>query len=388
MKTKKIIAIICCMVLSASLLAGCNPFALGQKIGQALSGGDEPASVVVNEPSEEPEYSVEPEVSEEPEYSEEPEISEEPDSYDTPPTVPGVHCLDDTMWFNSEDDESGWMFYGDEALLFIDNSTYYLANYEIYFGEEAVDYIAYDLSEYGLTEDEQMDAMESDEALDFYFCLVFSNIEVYEDDEYTGDAEYDIMPYFGFIIPEPEEEKIYYDMIDMNTGDYYSFYEYTDLFSTDTSEDNSNSEYDGETQRIGSYDTGYVDVPADFVKFEDPSVDDSFIMYSDPSGTNVVGISYFEVENGSAYSLAANLLNGFKEDTNIDQSSVTGATVELDGHEAYQVYGYYPSEDLFLVTWLLDDPYGYDVVYYISVEFTSDNYDLFDLVEKTYHVAY
>ena len=45
MKTKKIIAIICCMVLSASLLAGCNPFALGQKIGQALNGGDEPTSV-------------------------------------------------------------------------------------------------------------------------------------------------------------------------------------------------------------------------------------------------------------------------------------------------------------------------------------------------------
>ena len=38
----------------------------------------------------------------------------------------------------------------------------------------------------------------------------------------------------------------------------------------------------------------------------------------------------------------------------------------------------YPDEDFFLVVWLLDSPED-DYIHYIAVEFTSDNYDLFEM---------
>ena len=72
--------------------------------------------------------------------------------------------------------------------------------------------------------------------------------------------------------------------------------------------------------------------------------------------------------------------------TAIAEDSLEMATVSLGGVEAYQIYGYYPADDQWLVIWLFDSPYD-DYIHYVSAEFLSDNMDLFSMVENSYRFA-
>lgn len=266
MKTNKIIAILCSTLLIAAFLTGCNPFTLGQKISQSISGGaDGPTSVIVQN-------------SEYHEFDDDIEDEFEEDSDDNL----GIQVSVDT-----EDDDNDYNF-------------------------EDIDY------------DDDVDE-DNDDSFQI-------DIQDYDDDE---EDDYD----------------------------------------------------DGEFQRVGSVEHGYVDVPADYLHFVDSSSmnEDDLLQYSDPSGVNIVTLCYFE--NMDAETIAYTLLDSFETDTGLDQSTVTGAMVELDGCEAYQVYGYYPDYNKYIVIWILDSPDD-NYIHYIAVEFTPDNYDLFELVEDTYHVLY
>ena len=382
MKTRKILAILCCTMLVVSL-TGCFPFNLIQDVMQN-GGSDGPTEIIVSEPDEPAEPSVEP--SEEP--SEETSDFEfnfddfdnlEPSEEDVLDASDYDDLLDGTAWFNVDDDNIMWVFYEDNAILYEDATHYTLATYECYYNEDAVQYIANDLAEYGLTEEEQRDAMEGLEGTDDYFCLVFADLAVYEDDTYIGEGSYDILPFIGYSYIE--EDMIFYDLIDMNEEEVLSFYAFTD------EEVSSDDVTTGDAQRIGEEKFGYTDVPANYVVFTDPYISGDYIQYSDPTGTNIVTLSYYEESYIDAANYAYALLEQLEADPNVDPTSVTGAMVTLDGCEAYQVYGYYPDEDLFLVAWVLDSPDD-DYTHYIAVEFTSDNFDLFDMVEKTYHVSY
>lgn len=142
----------------------------------------------------------------------------------------------------------------------------------------------------------------------------------------------------------------------------------------------------GDTQRIGTPEYGYVDVPADYVPFTD--VDGGTdLQYSDASGTSIFALNVFDLESvpederegfglyEAAQSVAANISNGEPED-------IQGATVELAGRTAYQVYAYY-EDGTFLVAWIVDDPEG--TIHYISVEGPGETVlDNADLVEATY----
>jgi len=364
MKTRKILAILCCTMLAMSL-TGCFPFRMLQNI---MGGSDGPTSVIVE--SEEPESESESEYEFDfDDFSEEEELSE-PDYSDLANDLANADA-----WYDLDDEDAMWLFTQNQAVLYDDAENYYIASFSKYYNEDAIDYVCAELSEYGLTEDEQLEATSDLAEGEDYFCLVFSDIEVYEYGEYVGPYEEDIIAYIGF--EYLDGDTYYHDIIRMDNQEMIYFYSYSDSSSDTGYED---------TQRIGSVENGYTDIPADYVKFEDPSLGSDFMQYSDTTGTNIVTLGHYSDEL-SAHSYASAILASFQQDSEMDQSSVTGATVTLDGCDAYQVYGYYPDEDLFLVVWLLDSPED-DYIHYIAVEFTSDNYDLFEMVEDTYHVAY
>lgn len=98
---------------------------------------------------------------------------------------------------------------------------YIKARYEVYYNYDAVDFICEELEEYGLTYAEQVDLM-TRRSGENYVCLILYISEMKMDGEDVAFST--VSPYFGFILED--EEKIYYDLANMNTANYTSFYSY------------------------------------------------------------------------------------------------------------------------------------------------------------------
>lgn len=392
MKSTKKIAMLCCVMFLATTLAGCFPFNILQNLQNG--GADGPTSIIVSseDDSEEVSEDVSEEESEEDSFEVSIEDSEDESEEDSSSYFDDFNfdsLVDDDdddddefdldempmAWFDSNDEEAMWLFFSDYAILYEDGNNYSYADYEMYYNEDAIDYIANDLSEYGLTEDEQRDALEELTGGEDYFCVAFTNIEVFTDNEYEGFSDEDIIPYLGYTYVE--DDVAYYDILNMNNGEILSFYCYIEEDTTSTATD--------DVQRIGSVENGYVDVPADYIVLEDTT---DMIQYMDPSMTNIVTLAHYDKDNYDAEAIADYLVEQFFNDEDISEETITGAMVELDDCEAYQIYGYIPDEDMFLVIWILDSPYDDEYIHYIAVEFLSDDFDLFELVEDTYHVSY
>lgn len=144
----------------------------------------------------------------------------------------------------------------------------------------------------------------------------------------------------------------------------------------------------GDTQTIGSYEVGYVDVPADFVTFyNDVYLGPGTIQYSDMTGSTIVTMQYFDGTYSSAESCATGMYMQFAGDSEVDQSTLTSASVTIGGVNAYQVYCYYPAYETYVVTWSFESPYD-DYIHYIAVEFDYEDYYVFEMVEDTYRFTY
>lgn len=76
---------------------------------------------------------------------------------------------------------------------------YYEGTYKVYNGEEAIDYIANELREYGVTEQEQRELFERNNNYDVenYYCLVLINTKCIINGENTLTSIIET-PYFGF----------------------------------------------------------------------------------------------------------------------------------------------------------------------------------------------
>lgn len=380
MKTKKIATVLCCSILLATLLTGCFPFNIVQNIMQQNShtgGADGPTSIIVS--------------------TETPAFSET--TSDSPTNSTGLDntytsgSLNYETWYDCSDENASWSFWDDEAYLYMNETDYFIADYKIYFDDDAVEYIANELSEYGVTKEEQLDLIERRDEYIYYFCLVFTNVRMYENYSFVGNSENQMVPFFGFKVAD--EDMYYYDMCNMNAGSYGMFcsynwdYDYsTGTTSTSEATTPGTLPTQEDTQRIGSVENGYVDVPADYVRFSnDVYLGEGTIQYSDITGTNIVTLQYMPNTATNAKSVATGIYNQFKSNSEIDSSSLTTATVTIDGTDAYQVCCYSPAYDLFIVSWSFETDYD-DYVHYIAVEFTSDNIDLFNMVEDTYHLLY
>ena len=139
----------------------------------------------------------------------------------------------------------------------------------------------------------------------------------------------------------------------------------------------------GDSQKIGSEDYGYVNVPSDWVKFTDLSFAESgtenpFIAYSNPLGTEIINMLAVASSEQTAEGMASNLYVSFESE---GYQGVTGARVNDTGYEGFQVYGISP-EGIVHVVWTFDDNAG--KVHYISVEGTAETeMSVFD-IPKTF----
>ena len=126
-------------------------------------------------------------------------------------------CGDGSVIYFEEDGTYIW--YQDDT---DHTDNYYVGTYELYFGEDATDYIVNDLVEYGITQDEMDEYLEMNSGDDFYtednlVCMMLFAEQAIIDGEDQADGGY-VSPYMGFM------QYGYFDATNMNTANYVSFY--------------------------------------------------------------------------------------------------------------------------------------------------------------------
>ncbi len=185
-----------------------------------------------------------------------------------------------------------------------------------------------------------------------------------------------VILFFIFIIGSRIDE--YKEMSD----DYIYEYEEDDSYNYDWDDDikDTKSTDEKEYQRIGNNIVGYIDVPADYYPYEDIGATSSEyrMQYSDISGLNV--ITLFAYEDTTAVGLADEVFGYYSLDEEVDQDTLEGAIITINGCEAYQMYCYYPEDGIYLYTWCFETPDS-NYVHYLAIESTDKNSDLFDLRE-------
>lgn len=108
-------------------------------------------------------------------------------------------------WYQNPDDHS-------------DN--YYSGEYEVYRGEEAIEYITEELSEYGVTKSELKSLFNRSDLYDESTFVVFDiRYDKFVVSGEQRDIERPLVPWFGFVL----EDDTYLDVANMNTSTYYKF---------------------------------------------------------------------------------------------------------------------------------------------------------------------
>ncbi|OFN53723.1 MULTISPECIES: hypothetical protein [Streptococcus] len=124
-----------------------------------------------------------------------------------------------------------------------------------------------------------------------------------------------------------------------------------------------------ETQRIGSDDYGYIDIPKNWLKFRDVDGGDS-IQYTDGSGYNIVTMNAYtkekakiqEREEFTAQTIANRIYYNWQNNKNVNR--VWGSKGAVAGNEAYQVNVIMKSGQ-YLVSWIFKKD---EKVYLIALE--------------------
>ena len=124
-----------------------------------------------------------------------------------------------------------------------------------------------------------------------------------------------------------------------------------------------------ETQRVGSDDYGYIDIPKNWLKFRDVDGGDS-IQYTDSSGYNIVTMNAYtkekakiqEREEFTAQTIANRIYYNWQNNKNVNR--VWGSKGAVAGNEAYQVNVIMKSGQ-YLVSWIFKKD---EKVYLIALE--------------------
>ena len=141
--------------------------------------------------------------------------------------------------------------------------------------------------------------------------------------------------------------------------------------------------YSDTDKQVGNATLGYVTVPTEWLNFQDISSDRG-LRYADKDGTYIVTLDALSTSTISAKDYALGIAN------NLEQSGVTnlkGAEVKLAGYNAYQIYGYHPTENVWLLIYFFEAEDGN--THYIGVEGperTDEAFkipDTFSLTEKS-----
>lgn len=141
-----------------------------------------------------------------------------------------------------------------------------------------------------------------------------------------------------------------------------------------------------ETQRVGSDDYGYIDIPKNWLKFRDVDGGDS-IQYTDGSGYNIVTMNAYtkekakiqEREEFTAQTIANRIYYNWQNNKNVNR--VWGSKGAVAGNEAYQVNVIMKSGQ-YLVSWIFKKD---EKVYLIALEGNRETLiKLPPFIEKTW----
>ena len=125
----------------------------------------------------------------------------------------------DNSYLDLESDGYDFTYYQDKE----DKDNYYYEGfYDLYVGEDAVEYITEDLEEYGVTEDELEGLFDRNEEYDEanLVCLVIHNETCMIDGENTLEEDV-VSPYYGFYLKDGSDEVL--DLTNMNTATIFTF---------------------------------------------------------------------------------------------------------------------------------------------------------------------
>lgn len=144
-----------------------------------------------------------------------------------------------------------------------------------------------------------------------------------------------------------------------------------------------------ETQRVGSDDYGYIDIPKNWLKFRDVDGGDS-IQYTDGSGYNIVTMNAYtkekakiqEREEFTAQTIANRIYYNWQNNKNVNR--VWGSKGAVAGNEAYQVNVIMKSGQ-YLVSWIFKKD---EKVYLIALEGNRETLiKLPPYIEKTWSLS-
>lgn len=158
--------------------------------------------------------------------------------------------------------------------------------------------------------------------------------------------------------------------------------ELEEIDAEDASEEGT-TETPVELKRVGEEGYGFVDIPVDWVNFQDINSTQDLRQYSDLTGTSIITLFVVGDSPNDAEQAATNSWAGMENNGAVD---IQGAIVELDGYETYQVYGIYENAGIMLVTYHFEDEEG--KLHYISAESNQGGIiQVIELVEDTYSVT-
>lgn len=128
--------------------------------------------------------------------------------------------------------------------------------------------------------------------------------------------------------------------------------------------------FTGKLQQIGDDENGYIQVPLGYVPFQEEGVE-GLTQYSDVTGTNIFTLEHYD---GLPYQTAAeNMRSYVQQDETLED--VQGATVQIAGNPALQLYGRY-TDGIFVVIWFIEDPADTNSSYYLAIEFDAEHTDI------------
>jgi len=133
-------------------------------------------------------------------------------------------------------------------------------------------------------------------------------------------------------------------------------------------------------QRVGAEGFGFVDVPSNWVGFQDYATTSevNVLQFSDPTGTSIITMQYIEAAgNLTSPEDFLNLTAMFME--NIGGVGIEGARVSLNGIDSLQVYAYFPHDDTFMITFAFEVESG--ILNQVTVEGPAD-----DIMQTLYYV--
>ena len=141
-----------------------------------------------------------------------------------------------------------------------------------------------------------------------------------------------------------------------------------------------------DTQRIGREDTGYVNVPKDWVEFKDPNSTTEF-QYASKDAYNIVTLNVYtkdkyqpsEGETWGAKMIANRLYGSYQNNSGI--AKIQGAKTKVVGMDAFLVQ-ILTKDGKYFFTWVFQKD---DKVYSTSFEGNKETLlKMFDLIEQTW----